>query len=112
MQHHHGAAFAGAIPERRTPMTTDTTPVRVEELRQMLSHVSQAYRGFKAPPGGWLREEFILRKGIAFTPQKLPSGYRRGQQKRCFTNAIGLLLAEPNELEYCEGFVLPPGLRS
>lgn len=74
-----------------------------EQLRANLEQWAKAGRHFKQP-GAWLREAFVLAKGIDCTPQPLPEGIRKGYPKRCFRNARALV-ARRWSLIYCEGYV-------
>jgi hypothetical protein len=48
---------------------------------------------------------FVLEHGREFTPQPLPTIYKRGQKRQCYRNAA-LLAIDEVDLIYCEGFAM------
>jgi len=50
-------------------------------------------------------EDFVLKNGQGYTPNKLPDKYEYGPWKECFRNAANLALDNPN-LTYVEGFAI------
>jgi hypothetical protein len=59
------------------------------------------------PPPQLSVARFLLEKGQAFTPQKLPKGIEKGQAKLCYANA-SMMVAADSSLCYAEGYVLSP----
>lgn len=58
---------------------------------------------------GSLVGPFYLNLGRAFEPRSLPPNVSPGAAKACYANA-GRLALERDDLNYCEGFALRPGL--
>lgn len=74
-------------------------------LRASLAAEANAWRKLNAPPGAWMTLEFLVRKGVAGHPQRLPDRYPRMMPKACFQNAAQLVRNRSN-LRFCEGYVV------
>lgn len=65
-------------------------------------------RGGMTPTAGMCAEEFVLAHGRAWTAQKRPKGWRKGEIKQCFANSQKKLVehwwAGDESLTYVEGF--------
>jgi len=56
-----------------------------------------------------LLERFVLRNGVLVAGNALPSGYKRGQMKECFSNSANAALADFS-LTYYEGLAVSSSL--
>jgi len=53
-------------------------------------------------------EEFVLKYGKLYKTQRLPSTFRRGQFKLCFSNSMTMAERNADKLIYVEGFAYAP----
>lgn len=67
----------------------------LESQVYMIKHVAKV--------GQVTMAEFMLKHGVDFEWQELPSPFRYGQVKHCFENSMNLAIRHP-ELIYCEGY--------
>ena len=75
-------------------------------MRDYLEALIEMHKTIReAEPGGVVcMEDFVLRFGRAFTPQRLPDKYPLGTPKNCYSDATALVAASKGELIYCEGY--------
>jgi len=78
-----------------------------DDLRARLMQLAEGWRRQSVDPSNWLKEEFVVRIGVACTAQPLPRSFRQGPPHECFDNAAKLA-RNGDGLRYCEGFAAHP----